>query len=157
MSDEKGMAWMYRLHYDPEILSPVVRVLSPYDPWDILATIAGLQLLPENADRTIRLEALAHAAASLETDPAKPRISLPRLRQIADSDPLGRGAIASQEDPFNAPFTEAFMFHGSSFMVFPGIAAHSTFICNYSGTSSRGTNPDWAWAHTLQLNHSYVL
>ncbi len=131
MSDEKGMAWMYRLHYDPEILSPVVRVLSPYDPWDILATIAGLQLLPENADRTIRLEALAHAAASLETDPAKPRISLPRLRQIADSDPLGRGAIASQEDPFNAPFTEAFMFHGSSFMVFPGIAEDSTFILRH--------------------------
>jgi hypothetical protein len=131
MSDEKGMAWMYRLHYDPEILSPVVRVLSPYDPWDILATIAGLQLLPENADRTIRLEALAHAAASLESDATKPRISLPRLRQIADSDPLGRGAIASQEDPFNAPFTEAFMFHGGSFMVFPGIAEDSTFILRH--------------------------
>src|SRR5260370_21942279 len=119
---------MYRLQYEHEILLPVVRALSPYEPWDVLATIAGLQLLPENADRTVRLEALAHAAASLETDPAKPRISLPRLRQIADSDPLGRGAIASQEDPFNSPFTEASPFHARPFIVFPGIAEDSTFI-----------------------------
>jgi hypothetical protein len=39
------------------ILEVLVEKLSPYDPADVLAAVGGLQLLPENADRAVRLEA----------------------------------------------------------------------------------------------------
>ena len=35
------------------------------------------------------------------------------------------------EDPFNNPFTEAFTFHGGSYIVFPGIAEEPTFILRH--------------------------
>ena len=126
-----GFTYMLQFQYDPDILTQVVSLLAPYDPGDLLETVAGLQLLPENADRTIRLEALAHTVASLANTQGKPTIGLPRLKQIAASGPLGQGPIASQEDPFNASFTEAFLFHGGTYVVFPGIAEDSTFILRH--------------------------
>jgi hypothetical protein len=35
--------------------------IAPFDPADLIAIADGLQLLPENAERIVRLEALAHA------------------------------------------------------------------------------------------------
>lgn len=58
------------------ILTELAERLSPYDPADLLASVAALQLLPENADRTVRLEAFAHTIASLPDEPDKPHISL---------------------------------------------------------------------------------
>jgi hypothetical protein len=44
--------------------------LAPYDPFDSLAAARGLQLLPANAHRAVRLEILAHTAVSLKVDVA---------------------------------------------------------------------------------------
>lgn len=107
-------------------LSPLVSLLAPYDPIDLLSAVAGLQLMPENADRTIRLEVLAHVVASLSTRRDKPAISVGRLRTVCNSVPLE--SLASLEDPFDNPFTEAFTFHGGSFIVFPGIVENPTFV-----------------------------
>src|SRR5438445_9437989 len=90
------------------ILESLVEKLFPYDPADVLAAVGGLQLLPENADRAVRLEAFAHAAATLEGQSGKPRISLNRLRQLANTEPLGREGVAEQEDPSDNALTEAF-------------------------------------------------
>jgi hypothetical protein len=113
------------------ILLELIGRLSPYDPADLLADVAALQLLPENADGSIRLEAFAHVAASLDDEPNKPSISLQRLKQIANAEPLGQGAVTSHEDPCDNAFTEAFTFHGGMFIVFPGHVDDSTFILRH--------------------------
>jgi hypothetical protein len=46
-------------------LTKFVKSFSAYEPADLLATVAGLQLMPENADRSVRLEFIAYAAASI--------------------------------------------------------------------------------------------
>lgn len=116
---------------DAGILMGLAEKLSPYDPADVLGAVAGLQLLPENADRAVRLEAFAHAAASLDDEPDKPHMTLHRLRQIANAEPLGQGVIASQEDPCDNALTEAFTYHGGMFIVFPGPVDESTFILRH--------------------------
>src|SRR6266699_3808248 len=116
---------------DAGILRTLAEKLHPYDPADVLAAIAGLQLLPENADRAVRLEAFAHVAASLDYEPDKPLISLHRLKQIANSEQLGKGFIAAQEDPCDNALTEAFTYHGGTFIVFPGSVDESTFILRH--------------------------
>jgi len=80
-----------------------------FDPVDLLATVAALQLLPENADRLIRIEALAHVAGGLQADRDKPKISLSKLRSILNSPPLS-DEIAQAEDPFPNPFVEEIAF-----------------------------------------------
>lgn len=114
----------------PGILTELAERLSPYDPADLLASVAALQLLPENADRTVRLEAFAHTIASLPDEPDKPHISLSRLRRFANEEPLG-ASVAAQEDPSDNAFTEAFPFDGGTYIVFPGIVDESTFVLRH--------------------------
>lgn len=118
-------------YLDAGILESLAEKLLPYDAADLLAAIGGLQLLPENADRAVRLEAFAHTAASLDYERDKPSISLHRLRQFANTEPLGKGLIAAQEDPCDNALTEAFTYHGGTFIVFPGIVDESTFILRH--------------------------
>ena len=115
--------------FEPAQLVQFAEKLAPYDPVDLLAAVGGLQLLPENADRAIRLEVFAHVAASLEDQqPNRPHVSRNRLSQWCNTGVLGQGWVAAQEDPFDNPFLEAFPIHGGNFLVFPGIADESTFV-----------------------------
>jgi len=103
--------------------------LAPYDPVDLLAAAGGLQLLPENAHRAIRLEVFAHIAASKKDDEAnRPYAKSHRLDQWCNTGVLGQGWVAAQEDPFENSFLEAFPFYNGNFLVFPGIADESTFV-----------------------------
>ncbi len=124
------------------LLSNLVTRISAYDPIDLLTHVAALQLMPENADRAIRLEAFAHTIASLRFQPGKPQIHANRLKQICSSEPLGSGQIAASEDPCANSFTEAFTFYGGSFVVFPGIVEEATFILKHlSEALFRGSVP----------------
>jgi len=40
--------------------------ISGFDRVDLLSAVAGLQLLPDNAERIVRLEALAHRIACVK-------------------------------------------------------------------------------------------
>lgn len=119
--------WNY-FHMTWNTLGDLAAFLSTFDSADLLASVAGLQLVPENAERVVRLIACAHAIASLEPAQGHPAMSLHRLRQIFEVEPLGKGEIADREDPAEQPFTEAFPFYGGSYIVFPGIAEESTSI-----------------------------
>jgi len=44
-------------------LAALDAAVSGFDRIDLLSAVAGLQLLPENAERIVRLEALAHRVA----------------------------------------------------------------------------------------------
>lgn len=107
-------------------LSALAAELAYCDSRDLLQAAAGLQLMSENAGRTIRLEALAHVAASLPYAPDKPRISMGRLKAVCRSAALE--ALAPYEDPLGNPFVETLTFYGGSFLVLPGIVDDATFI-----------------------------
>lgn len=108
-------------------LESVKKLVASFDPVDLLATAAALQLLPENADCLIRIEALAHVACALQADRDKPKISLPKLRSILNSSPLS-DEIAQAEDPFPNPFVEEIPFFGGPYTVFPGITNGAAYV-----------------------------
>lgn len=121
--------------FKPVKQNPLIKLaqtLSVYDSADLLATLAGLQLMPENADRAVRFEALTRAVASISSKGfgSKKKVNLKQLEKIcnhsSDLEPF-----ICMEDPFNNPFTEAFTFHGGSYIVFPGIAEEKTFILRH--------------------------
>lgn len=109
-------------------LSEIIEIIKPYDLLDLLAKVAVLQLYPENASQSIRIEALAHAINCIPYIPGKPKVSRHKLSQILNEPPLGKGDIQSQEDPASNAFTEAFTFFGGSYIVFPGQISEPTFI-----------------------------
>jgi hypothetical protein len=120
---------MLEEQFEPAQLVQFAEKLAPYDPVDLLAAAGGLQLLPANAHRAVRLEVLAHIAASLSDDEAKrPRASAHRLGQWCNTGVLGLGWVAAQEDPLDNPFLEAFPFFNGNFLVFPGSSDESTLV-----------------------------
>lgn len=110
-------------------LEKLVRLLAPDDPVDLLAAVAGLQLLPENADRGIRLEALAHICAARRRWHRKSLVNRSRLYHICASPALRR--LRRFEDPFPNPFTENITFFGGGFIVFPGRFDETTFVLRH--------------------------
>ena len=111
-----------------DYLSETIEIIKPYDPIDMLAKIALLQLYPENASQSIRIEALAHAINCIPYLPGKPKVSRHKLFRILNEPPLGKGDIQSQEDPASNAFTEAFTFFGGSYIVFPGQISMPYFL-----------------------------
>jgi len=71
-----------------ESLHRLTKTISAYDPTDLLASIAALQLIPGNALHMARLEAFAHLAASLRAKPREARIGSKKLPRIRNSPPL---------------------------------------------------------------------
>src|SRR6266700_4342917 len=115
--------------FEPAQLVQFAEKLAPYDPVDLLAAAGGLQLLPANAHRAVRLEALAHIAASLQDDEAhRPHASAHRLDQWCNTGVLSQGWAALQEDPLDNPFLETLPFFNGNFLVFPGITDEATLV-----------------------------
>jgi hypothetical protein len=99
--------------------------IADFDRTDLLSAVAGLQLLPANAERIIRLEALAYLVASGK--PKRSRKVAPHtLTPLCNCEALQ--TIAHAEDPFDSVFCEEVLFHGGSYKVLPGITEHATFI-----------------------------
>ncbi len=116
-------------HFEAAHLGQFAEKLIAFDPVDLLAAVGGLQLLPANAHRAIRLEVLAHVIASMKNDEAnRPHAGSHRLNQLCNTGTLGQGWVAAQEDPFDNPFLEAFPFYNGNFLVFPGIADESILV-----------------------------
>jgi len=109
-------------------LAQLLTSLGPFDPRSTAAIAGGLELMPENASRVIRLEALAHLAASLQEQDGKRTISVPKLRRLLNE---GLIAISHYEDPCENNFTESFTFLNGSFVVLPGITESATFILKH--------------------------
>ena len=103
----------------------LAEALGKYDPADLACTAGALQLLPANASRATRLEALSHSITSLPPK-SGPHISSGKLRQVCEHPSLQ--ALAHAEDPAENQFVEEFTFFGGSYLVFPGIAQDGEFI-----------------------------
>ncbi len=111
-------------------LQETIQTIGPYDPADLLTSLAALQLLPQNAERLLRLEALANVVSTLPQGQSKPTISITKLRRVCNSSPLC-DVFRSQEDPSEQAFAEAFTFFGGSYIVLPGIVDDATFILRH--------------------------
>lgn len=118
---------------EKNFLIKLAKKLSQYDSVDLLTSLAALQLMPENAERTFRFETLTHVVASIKNKGfvSKPKANLKILEKLCRCDAEGLEILVLMEDPFENPFTEAFGFHGGSYTVFPGIAEEATFILRY--------------------------
>jgi hypothetical protein len=114
------------------LLTNLASKLSSYNIEDLLASVSALQLIPENKECSVRLEALTHAIASIkENSTGDGRTTPDKLKKMCNSEPLSNESITKLEDPFEYPFTEAFTFHGGSFTVFPGITEETVFILRH--------------------------
>jgi hypothetical protein len=100
-----------------------IAALARLDPLDVLAAIGALQLLPENANAIFRLEAAAGVASTAA--PVEDGSGIADEAAIAWVNRPIFGAVA---DPFNNVFTDEFLFHYGSFVVFPGLREEAFFI-----------------------------
>src|SRR6266849_1086496 len=101
--------------------------LRSFDLTDLAAGAGALQLLPENADRLVRLEMLADWVVSLATtNESRSKVSYESWYPLVNDPPVADASTL--EDPFNCLFTEVLTFHGGCNVVFPGLAEDATFI-----------------------------
>lgn len=103
-----------------EICSVLRERVAPYDPADTLASLGGLALIPDNAASFLRLEAAAHATASLPFVAGKPSIKPHRLEALLNSRPVGPSKLSVLDDPQEQPFTDVLAFNGKLYVVFLG-------------------------------------
>jgi len=113
------------------IYDELISAISPFNIRDLLGTTGALQLMPENADRSTRLEILATALASVVYRDDAPNMSIRRLKSVLNSGPLSDKSFIATEDPFNNPFVEVITFHGGPYRVFPGFDGTPTFVIQH--------------------------
>lgn len=121
---------LYIMNQD-DFLTPFKKILSNYNAIDLLAVVAALQIMPQNASRAVRLETLAQIVVSIPQDDTKPNITTHKLKNLLNSYPMTNSPIQFAEDPCDNLFTEAFAFHGGSYTVFPGITENPSFILRH--------------------------
>jgi hypothetical protein len=97
--------------------------LAGLDTLDVVAAIGALQLVPENANALYRLEAAAGVASTLT--PVAAGASIADEAAVAWAN---RPVFGASADPFNNVFTDEFLFHYGSFVVFPGLREEAFFI-----------------------------
>ena len=110
------------------MLTELYNDLSPYNSKDLQCKASALQLLPENASKIIRLEALSYCIACLPYDPSKPEITQHKFKSLINKHLSENSPIAMQEDPCENLMTESLSFIGGSYIVFPGIDENITAI-----------------------------
>lgn len=104
--------------------------LATYDLVDLLATLGSLQLIPENADRSARLESASAIVACSPSLSGQARVSKARLRQwLCDSE--WAQSIADIEDPCPNLFTEQVTMAAGSFVAFPGAEDGIVFMVRH--------------------------
>ena len=105
--------------------------ISVFDSCDLLAKVAALDLLPENASRRTSLDALSHLSAAVRYDPNAPKISRPRLEKLLQNHLSASSEPGIADDPFPELFTEEITFINGPFIVLPGTLAGSYDILNW--------------------------
>jgi hypothetical protein len=89
---------------------------------DILNYLIGLQLIPENHGKNLRIEQMITSAFQLVN--AKESIEFKQLKkEISKNYPDD-----SMEDPPEGLFTESVLFHGGNYIVMPGISSRSADV-----------------------------
>jgi hypothetical protein len=106
-------------------LSPLREAVCHFDSFHLAASCGALALLPENASRIFRVEALAHVAGTLTTS-SDALITPQQLQGLFHQPPLST-PIGNAEDPFPNLFVEEVPFFGGSYRIFPGPTTGTSF------------------------------
>lgn len=99
---------------------------SPYNTVDIILKLSALRLLPENGEKTVRLDLLLHVAVSLK-NLSGPLISRKKLNDIINSKTIRESFFKHQEDPSTNLFCEEISFYNGGYRVFPGCYSNIAF------------------------------
>lgn len=108
----------------PKLMTP----FAPFDRADLAASIGALQLLPENASLALRLQIAAAAVCRLPVEINLPCMNNNQWLKAVNNVPVRESSQLSLDTPSEGPFTEAFTFHGGSFVVFPGLEPEDPYI-----------------------------
>jgi hypothetical protein len=108
-------------------LTRFLQAVSPYDAETLAAALAGLTVLPENADSQLRLESMIDAVASRLTSSTLV-MTAHRLRSLCTGR-LSYELVAPLEDPAEFPVTETLVFGGHAYTVFTGQGEDVAFVC----------------------------
>lgn len=103
------------------------RIVGGVDPLDLAAGTAALQLLPENADRLLRLEASAALAAALVPALHQRAATRQDLEAVVNQSVLAAAPFSMLEDAHEGLFTDTVPFDGGAYTVFPGIDRATSF------------------------------
>ena len=90
----------------------------------IVATAAGLMLLPENASKLIRLRRLS-ALGVMIGDEGKRKVPLKTVEKLLKKDAIGGGRITLHEDPYSEVLVQGMNFFGGSYLLSPGVGEHT--------------------------------
>jgi hypothetical protein len=97
--------------------------VTDVDPVDLIAAISALQLIPINANALARLEAAAAVASALPARPEGGGVTGDRALAW-----VNRPVFTGDIERFNNVFTDEFLFHYGSFVVFPGLHEEAFFV-----------------------------
>ncbi|AKB85399.1 hypothetical protein [Methanococcoides methylutens] len=94
---------------------------------ELVATLGGLHLFPENQCHTIRLETASRITCALKETGNK-KIYRKQLKKILKKGLPTGGDIGLKEDPSENLFTENILFHGGNYVIYSGNSTNDTFI-----------------------------
>lgn len=90
-----------------------------YSQKELICTLAGLHLFPENQSHTVRLEAALRIACSFR-ESGDEKINSDKLQDIINKYLPTFGDIGILEDPPESPFTENVLYHGGNYIIYNG-------------------------------------
>lgn len=102
--------------------------IEKFDLLNMLITNSACQMMPVNANKLQRFEAMAFCLCSCRYEDNKPVMSKSRIKSIYNSNLYDLDKVAVYEDPFEQMFTESITFYGGTYIVFPGITETGTLI-----------------------------
>lgn len=100
---------------------------SKYNQIELIKTIGGLQLCPENQSQLVRLEVAARIVCLSESKGTE-KIDAGSLNKIINKYLPAEGPIGVNEDPSEGLFTDNIVFFGGSYTVYSGLARIEPFI-----------------------------
>ncbi|MEH7114565.1 hypothetical protein V7124_19695 [Neobacillus niacini] len=102
--------------------------VEKFDLLNLLIMNSACQMMPVNANKLQRFEAMAFCLCSCRYEDNQPVMSKSRIKSIYNSNMYDLKKVAVYEDPFEQMFTESITFYGGSYIVFPGITETGALI-----------------------------
>jgi len=102
---------------DPLDLEGVLKKFSKYSQIDLISTLSGLQLYPENHSQTLRL-GYATKVACQKISKGQQNIKRKEFKKLLNTYLPAHGDIGIREDPPECHFTQNFVYHGGNYIVF---------------------------------------
>lgn len=104
-----------------DTISKLVDIVSNYDVYDFISRVAGLNLIPENQNKSVLLDALQQYIIEREKIIYKStaKMSSGKFRNIINE--LNDTFLSDSIDPCENTFIQNIMFGGNNYRVFNGI------------------------------------